>query len=391
MIKRLRKLSKYLNQEEIVMIVNNSFNNQMINYRNSMNALIHEKEGMAPAILEQKKEKANQLAKTIFSIEGTDSFQQMTCQLIDKICDVKPGRKLMKIFSQHLTKKIIIKGGDKSKFSPEINTVIISEPCYYVAIKNKQIVTTKQNLEIVLVHEMIHAMHEKINNPLFVSSSRSKDIFRCMTNLEEQFTISGFNHHLFCQKTSINKYDVLCENAFLLAMNLLPRICHFGVIPENPIENIGNRKETLQEYYDWLENEYHLIAEIPENKQNDEEFILDFLKDHPMVFTSISNELKSKEFLLKVIHFNKSLIFDNHPELRSDKEFIKKAITIEDTTFLYISDELLKDKEFVIYAINKIKNFRYKGMLFKKLENKLKSDSEIQAITPEWAISSYLK
>lgn len=361
----------------------NKFEWQMEHYRSSMNALIFEKENMNPNLLEQKKNKARQQAKHIFSIEGQVSFQEMTQQLINRICDVKPGRKLMKIFTQTLQGQIILVEGNKAQYLPNKNTITISksETLAYNALRNHEIVISVRPLEILLAHEMIHAMHNCVQKKTYSSNCNTrKDIIKNMTNLEEQATIVGFNPRSFRQKYDIIKYDVLSENAFLFAFNLLPRVDHLSHNMGSNRLDLDNKK-VLKDYYDWIEREFHSIIELPEEKKTDISYILNFIKINPLAITSISDDLKIDDFLLQVLQVDIEIIIEHFPELKKNKKFLKKALKSHPFACALVSSELLKDKKFAIYVLRNTPQAAKNGV-FGRINNELKNDPDIQALIP---------
>lgn len=327
-----------------------SFDRHMDQYKTLFNTLIHEKKGMDPNLLDQKIEKAREQAKVLFLINGSSEFKEMTSELLRKLCEVKPGRKLMKILFKNLTEKqIIIFENDKSQYNPITNTIGFKKtPTKYYALQGNNIVNAEKPLEVSLAHEIIHAMQK--NCDVGVDERHEKNTLPEMSNSHEQLTIIGFDSNYTCIKSSLDKYDLICENAFLLAWNLLPRINHDG--PDDKavcVINRCNANDGLNNYYKWMEETLRKITELPEDKKDDREYILDFIKRNPIAITSVPEKLKI-EVLLEAIDTNID-IMNYFPDLKSDKNFLKKAIFINPDAFLYSSSALLKDSDFVLEAL----------------------------------------
>jgi hypothetical protein len=359
------------------MLVNNSIQCQMSDYTKAMNALINEKKELTSDQIQSKKEKAIQLAQSVFSIKGDQEFKELAHSLIEKMCEVKPGRKLVKALSKNMKNKIIIENGLKAEFSPNNNTITISKSIVKdcQAIRNHEIVVTVRPLEVIFAHECIHALHASLYD---LPTKTKKDILPDMDDLEEQHTITGYSRH-FAEKNSINKYDVLSENAFLLAMNLLPSINHRNQCDTKKIVvNQANENEPTY-YFEWLEGALNLIGKLPPDKTEDENYILTYLRKWPAAINSISDKLKNEEFYHKVLmELDLDIIIDHLPELRTNKEFIKQAMKKHALAFFIASSELWKDKEFVIYTLNQSKKIKE---YFKHLiDSELINDPEIQAL-----------
>ena len=110
-------------------------------------------------------------------------------------------------------------------------------------------------------------------NPTFKTATfegyENSLIFKNLSNLEEEHTILGINVPKFLKKKKMNKLDVLSENAFLCAFNLLPRIDHQKARNDNIEDNIQTNQDNLSSYYDWL-----LLQLNQRNEQVEKKYLL---------------------------------------------------------------------------------------------------------------------
>ena len=354
----------------------NKLDFQMNNYRLSMNKLISEKEGTTLEILNKKTEKAKKIASQVFLIEGEGEFQETMTQSIDKICQTKPGRNLMKVFSEY-SDKIIIKEGKKSCVKNEIIYINIDEETSYNSIiNNNEKISLMQPFEITLAHEMIHAMHGvKNKTECDNNNANSLSVIQNTDNREEQDTIFGINIDRFLNSNiKINKYDILSENAFLLSLNYLPRIDHrpgTNTVVENNLN-----KDKLGNYYIWLENEIKKLIIIPQEIIDDEQAILDYLSKNPFASDSIPEKFKTHDFFVKIYHINNQIIPYSFPFLQLDKQFLRKLMGPCSVGSLLVHPDLLKEKEFALEVIENTPKL-CRAEIFDKLEEELKNDPEI--------------
>jgi len=240
---------------------------------------------------------SNLINKNIFEINGDDAFKERIYSDIRALLQVKPGRVLFKeliksveFFSEDKS-PIKIKSGKKSFHSDdgiiEINSTD-SEERYYNALSGSNTVKCSRPTAITLAHELIHHLHKrerdlqelaeeyarlKQKKPICVpdfikdveiypnfnfkdmsvtfEGFESHIIFKGLDTLEEEHTILGVNFPRFLQKKKLNKLDVLCENAFLVAFNLLPRIDHQDAA-NTVIDDAQTNQPDLFSYYGWL-------------------------------------------------------------------------------------------------------------------------------------------
>lgn len=240
---------------------------------------------------------SNLIDKNIFEINGDDDFKKRIYNDIRVLLQVKPGRFLFKEliksveFYSEDKSPIKIKSGKKSFHnddgSIEINSNE-SEDRYYNALSGSNTVKCSRPTAITLAHELIHHLHKRdrdlqeiaeeyarlkqkkpISVPDFIKDVKiypkfnfkemscpfegfeNQIIFKGLDTLEEEHTILGVNFPRFLQKKTINKLDVLCENAFLVAFNLLPRIDHQDA-GNTVIDDAQTNQPDLFSYYGWL-------------------------------------------------------------------------------------------------------------------------------------------
>lgn len=254
----------------------------------------HEVDQMMADIIENK----------IFYIEGDRDFKTKTYDEIKELLYVKPGRLLIRELTKlvsYFEEPIHIKSGNKyffhhgSKTHIEINMSERSE-CHYNALSGSNEVKCSKTKSITLAHELIHYLHNEEENiqkdAEFIQKSRRIDdttreiyqqkikdvfnedieiypnpefntatfegyesgiIFRGLDTLEEEHTILGVNIPRFLKKMNkLNKLDVLSENSFLIAFDLLPRVDHQRARENNLEVTIKENQNILSEYYHWL-------------------------------------------------------------------------------------------------------------------------------------------
>jgi hypothetical protein len=229
--------------------------------------------------------------KRVFELTGDESFKEKIYSNIRELLEVRPGRILMKelIKLSPIFESIVIRNGEKFWHHPNHIIDVNLNKCSddnYNAMCGSKIVGCSKPKSITLAHELIHELHERerelqsaleiyrnrklelpgpLNefkeveiypNPCFRSISfegfESQVIFEKLTNLEEQHTIVGVNIPRFLKKKKLNKLDILSENVFLCACNLLPRVDHQQTeIDCGDGDNQLNR-ENLSSYYQWL-------------------------------------------------------------------------------------------------------------------------------------------
>src|ERR1700722_18057908 len=324
--------------------------------------------------IEKSIENAYILAQKTISIEGSEDFKKITKARLKKICKLKPGRKLFELLCiQQKTIKCI---EDKSFRYDNRDRVLHLEgessyKKYYNSFDEKgQKISIKYKKYILIIHELIHALHIHNEKP-------DIDCLDNMDDIEEQHTIIGFNHKIFQEKLFLDEIDVICENTFHLALNRPPRIDHQNGKQETSSEDfcISNDK-----YFKWVENEILSITSI-NDKKNDHNFAIEYLKVHPNSFNAISSELRNDaDFLIaasKIIGTGK--ILKIHPDSKNNKTFMMHCVkeNIYDIGFVFhIPDDWWSDKEFVSFAMRTCdRSVRF--FIYGKMHETLRSDPEI--------------
>jgi ankyrin repeat protein len=350
--------------------INAVLHDQILQYRKMLDSLIDEKPGITPERKAQKKEKICNLAKTFLTIEGDEAFKQKIQHYIEKIAELKPGRKLIKALAKNSKENTKIWSGVKTQFgcnrytgdfNIQVDNIGVIENSGYKTINDKLEVRIFQFSDwIVFAHELVHALHFHLDMNEAISASNDKgDLLDDMTDLGEQHAITGFNHHLLPSKKNLHKTDVLCENAFSLAIGLPPRIDHLGYLNWDPSVDIDlscfKEKNVREVYYEWLEKELNLIRSIPKDKEEDKEFILEYLKKYPLALESLPEKMKAdKEFALQVVKMDWYRL-ELFPILWSDRDVMLEAIKRKDYNIKYVSKELFADKEVMDVILETIK------------------------------------
>lgn len=396
---------------------------EVMEYKNQMNKLIHE--GKQAGLIEQKIETAKELSKCLFSIEGSVEFIQLFNQQIAGLCELKPGRKLIKHLSQGLSsnllyKKIIVKeGGESFAFANEIyvDTRNEEKEGKYNAFANGSYVISKRPLMVTIAHELIHNLHNLKTSSLPFLSERvmkrhiSEGVLRNMDNLEELDTILGITPTPYISDdetgercirgTDLPKVrefkksiDVMCENAFLLALNLPPRVDHRTYNPSLPTLDkkwSENQKEkNFDFYYQWLDEVMQIETEC-RSKYDNVEMALKCLTHEKMLPSFFKNSVSRRlltdiEFLIRVrkmIPDFKEFCYTilviqierKHPAARL--ELMKRLGQENFDDFLNASSILWNNKEYVLFALNCCKDQNSVKLILENVDPSLKNDAEI--------------
>lgn len=254
-------------------------------YRSLMMKLTTEREGMSDVKKKQKQEKIYQLTKGLCSIEGDEKLAARVDAYFKEIAAVKPGRKLIKALAKTKTQHLLkIKQGDRFECGQDSNNLLplarmikVKECTWRVhhsVDKNGESCAMKSPAWISFAHELIHALH-CFSDPVsyFDYLDLKSDLLPHMHNLEEQRTITGWNPFLFTkaiavknesgfslesivsfffpQATAVKTIDVLCENAFNMAIGLPVRIDHRRVVDSEVA--LAEAPHSYDSYYSWLE------------------------------------------------------------------------------------------------------------------------------------------
>lgn len=361
----------------------------MTNYKLVINELVHEKIDRTCEQIETKTQKAKELAKTIFEIDGNDTFKGNVKDDLNSICEVKPGRILIKALSKFIFTPIKIKQGTSDNFIINQNTYNVCIEFsnertrkYYTIfdekLSNQPFPTSKQEQcpsFVRLAHEMIHLFHYKMDEKKFNKriTNISMDVFPFMDTREEQYTIAGIDEPLLTKKINqgkLEKADIVCENSFLLALNLAPRNCHHddvAIYNKNQAREITKDLETA--YYNWLEDNLFRINNIPESNKTDKEFIKNFASKYPKALKSIDYSLKrDKEFFLDLIEYNKDAIKYLPIELLQDKDFLISLINQTLGSYFRLPKDIrLSNKELALFVIKKKQSWYH--LLDKELQD----------------------
>lgn len=287
-------------------------NDYVKKYSENFISLIKQKDKDRSGKIDEIMEKIK--SENIFTIDGDDKFKKETYDNIKELLQVKPGRVLIKeliklvLFNRNIkdtddfiimTNTICIKSGQKD-FRHDDGPIEINldkQLKTYNAIHRSKMVTSSRQNSIILAHELIHELHYRKKNQQRMAQeyARSKRLqknpdldlfknikclpepkfkdcsiegcedalkFRKLDNLEEQHTILGVNIPDFIKnQNTLDKSDILSENAFLCAFNLLPRIDHQEAAHDSIGINTPLDQESLSSYYDWL------IAQITERNE----------------------------------------------------------------------------------------------------------------------------
>jgi hypothetical protein len=391
----------FFNNKVDFMTVKISIADQMVNYQNLMNSLIIEKKGMTEEKKAEKKEKIIALSKNLFLIQGNEDLKKTVKCYITEIASLKPGRKLIKALEKA---KILIKVQEGDEFYTESKlttknskvhlkkfsiAIFPDDSDFYNTINEMQ--NERSTLKpqwVSFAHELIHIFHK--NSPLSIISIYTKtDILNDMDDLEEQHTIVGFNHYRFSEMPVTDPLAVLCENAFLLALNLPPRIDHASMQYKNLDSNSFKNRKIAEIYYSWLAKNLNDIRTVPEWKKNSKSILVRHLVRHPLAIQSFLDELKKKDHLIiKIINENPELLKEFRT-LLNNADLLKKILTecnyqcIDNAIFKHIckfQTELAKDKEFIFNVAKSCTKDIQKLKLSKLLHPSLEADKDIQAL-----------
>jgi hypothetical protein len=351
----------------------NTLQQQITSFTRAFHGLINEKNSSAVA-REEKKQKIMLLAKQIFLIEGDEDFKNRTIRYIEEISAIKPGRKLISALAT-FENQIRVVPGEDFEHCGLIITINNQQTFAYATAndEDKPAVATKPAW-INFAHELVHQLHYFKDTENKSSFASRQNILPAMDNLEEQHTISGFNPETL--SSPFEPVDVLCENAFLIAFGLPHRIDHRS--DSGQAFTASKDPQLLEEnYYRWIQKALAQISELPLDKRNDQEFILDAIKDRPQMIKSISDELKeNREFLLKALDVNVEIL-DGFSELCKDGPFMLSAYKVKAISAECINPELCKNKDFVLSALQ-LFGGRIRQSFIKKIDPSLLLLPEIQ-------------
>lgn len=310
-----------------------SLSQHMMTYQKMLFDLVCEKPNMTPEKKAQKESDLRKIVNEKFAIIGDEAFCARINADLNQILSVKPGRKLIKALSKH-DQKITIQAGPESHFNPKTFSVsfdIFASKDQYTSLYNWSI---QRPLGTTLAHELIHAYHKFVNQ--YESyGPKANCVIKDMDNLKEQDAIVGMwwysdVHH----KIIKNKTDVLCENAFLIALNCPPRVDHSeaGQIPVDVnYHNNCMPVAVICNYYSWLEISLEVASvaqkyrdnplELPaisENSLNNPYFMDCLFIEEPGLMKFFPAFLNNKEYLLNIFEKNLSAIMHFESELSSD-------------------------------------------------------------------------
>ncbi len=359
----------------------------MANFKQIMSQLIHEKASHSSEHIEFKIAKTEAIAQSIFQITGGDEFKEIVQTDLSLICKLKPGRVLVKALKKYAVLPIEIKEGPEDQFV--LNQQLVSVCIKYSSKRTRKyytifdeqlsdtaLPTSRKETSpsyIKLAHEMIHFLHYSQDNAKFNKriENVSRDVFPLMDSREEQLTITGIDEPFLTKRISekkLEKSDLLCENAFLLALQLAPRNCH----RERARFNEGAPNLVSQDlesaYYKWIETNLHAINHIPPDKKMDKEFIKEFVLKYPKALKTIDSSLKQDEdFFIDIAEFNSSAIKYFPSELLEDVKFLQALVDKRAGNFFYLPKDIRRQNiELARFVIQR------KPEWFQRLDQELK-------------------
>lgn len=357
---------------------NISIHDQVETYKKMMEALTTEKEGVTEEIKKRRHEKTYQFAKSLFVYSGNDDkLVEQVNSYLKKITSVKPGRKLVKSLAKMQCK---IKIQQQLTFFFNSQALTVSDTPIST-INTINLKSEKRGVKtpdwLCFAHELVHALHYYSNPTQYMKNCNTKiDILPAMETFEEQWAITGFASQLFTQP--IKPEDVICENAFYIALGLPARVDH-----DHGLNNLLSESETpssYKTYYSYLEAKLTYISKIPDERKDDKDFLLTFLADYPSAAKTLSDELMNDHPFMAKLYNKDKRILRHFTELKKDHDFIQLLMESDDWAFFYADKELLKSKEFLLKAMDAMDLERdnyLKEAIINILDESLKQDPEI--------------
>lgn len=348
-------------------------------HRQLTESLINEKKDLTSDQQAQEKESVSKLAKALFDIQGDAILEKKIDGYIEKISSLGVGRKLFQALAEK-GDKFSIKQGENFWCTGLTIEVGREEQTYYNTINRLfEKCHFVRPSWVDFAHELVHVLHhsnpEKFGNYWSVRT----DILPGMDDLNEQHVIAGFNsRHFSKRKTQLEPIEVICENAFLLALKLPPRIDHQKADGTKLGTHLPD-ENTTDLYFSWVEKELHFINQIPEDKSNDVEYILNFVKDYPSAIKSIPDKLNDETFMLRIIRLDINFL-QQSPSLCNNPDFILKAMGFNSMSVLYSSPELRKNKEFIMKAATIVKDKIWKEAFLDFIDPSLQNDPDVKQV-----------
>jgi hypothetical protein len=271
---------------------------------------------------------------------------------------VKPGRKLIKALV-NAGQKIEVVYDNEFKFNFaffQLKAHLNEDSSSYNNIFGNY---SRKPAWVSFAHELIHALHH-VNNKLVCKNliKDHKKIIRNMDDFEEQQTIVGFVEEDYLNNKIKCKIDILCENAFLLALGLPPRCDHHttGLFKVNRDYNKENC--TIDTYCEWLEDEISRSKKIPSEKVNDKACVIQHMCDYPKSYDLLPEKWKNdEEFIVELmleLYCMDNL--DEIPKLHNNKELMLKLIDLYPMAIASVDVEFYKDKIFALKFLEILKN-----------------------------------
>lgn len=235
---------------------------------------------------------------------------------------------------------------------------------------------------MLLAHELVHELHERSFGTTFGEfdldiSIETRDIIEGMDSLEEQHTVIGINHFIFQKKDALTHLDVLCENAFLFALGLPPRIDHGPARSSDLYQKTDSNASQMEEFFSLLERVLKIFSSFPPillEPENKEALIL-YIVSHPFTLPFIPDELRNNEALfLELVTLSCSLVKLHAPQLASSPCFVLKALRKTPQASYLITQDLAEDKAFALDAL------RINRRIFPLLAPSLQSDPDLLAL-----------
>lgn len=338
---------------------------QIHQFKNIFSEYIEEKK-YDSNILDSKIRLAFEKAKSIFEIEGDPEFKDTILTSLKEICSLRPGRLLVKCLSKtkFMTDGCMIKiiEGEISKYETthfddlKNNQVNIDRPsiismnakyihAYNTIDENGKLLCATSKLSIALVHEIIHALHD-LNGEFEFKGN----YFNNFTELEEQYTITGFKPQKISENRKQNKIDLLCENLFLLSIGSPVRVSHQRAKLRMQ-ENATDVNKNLNAYIEWIKEQIGDFL-IPDGMEDNAEYMKNIIKNDNSNFNLASENLrKDHSFVIDMLKNGdiKKLNEDSKIDfVELLKSIVELPLTLEEKIKLLskINESLFENVEF---------------------------------------------
>ena len=201
--------------------------------------------------------------------------------------------------------------------------------------KKEEFVVSNFHPAISLAHEMVHRLHLK--QGLFSEFIYDSFCFHDMDNVEEQHTITGFNHLSLRLDKKWTKVDFICENAFRIAFGLLARVDH----QSSGIEKI-----------DLLQNAINPIKRNAPESTCQEGINTGKIDLNATLLPPVFNHKVDPEYLNTYFNWIHKQVGDFIPEGPEEyADFMKKLVMKKPKDLFFISETLQKDLTFYEFLV----------------------------------------